>query len=280
MTTLLEMPTHSEKPWLMGVVNVTPDSFSDGGAFLSPQSAIDQAWHLARAGADVIDIGGESTGPGAEAVGAEEELRRIRPVVAALAKEMPLSVDTYKAEVAEFALRAGARMINDVSAVRADPEMAGVLKRHECLVVVMHSKESPDHPGATTSEKHYGDIVAEIAEFLKERIAFLSARGIDPRRIIVDPGMGRFLSGDPEHSWDVRRRLDELKRRLGGAPLLIGASRKGFLGGRPEGRDPLSQLAGLAAWLKGADIIRTHDVAMARDFLQAWRKLMPDRRPA
>ena len=241
---------------------------------MDPQAALCAAEEMAACGADVIDIGGESTAPGAPAVEAKEELGRIACVVEALASRMVLSVDTYKAEVADYCLKRGARMINDVSALRADTDMLRVLARSECLVVIMHSKQSKDHPAATEEEGTFGDVIVEAADFLCERIGCMEAGGISRERIIAEPGMGRFLSSRAEVSWEMLARLKELKQRLGGMPLLVGTSRKGFLGGELKERDALSQLSALMAWLNGADFIRTHNIKMARSFFEAWPRVM------
>lgn len=259
----------SGPPWLMGVVNATPDSFSDGGRAFAPEDALSLALDLKRSGAHIIDVGGESTAPGARPVSTEEELSRIREVIAALCPQVFVSVDTYKSEVAEFCLCRGARMINDVSGLRADSKMSAVIRQHNAFVVIMHSKESAEHPGASDTAKDYSDVISETADFLEERAAYALAQGISRERIILDPGMGRFLSHDPRYSWEILRRFSELTARLP-FPVLIGASRKGFLGGSVEQRDPLSQLVSLAASLKGAQILRTHNIAMMRQFLEAW----------
>jgi dihydropteroate synthase len=258
-------------PWLMGVVNITPDSFSDGGLHLSPSSAVKAVNAQHSAGAAVIDIGGESTRPGSKHVPAEEELRRVEPAVLAAAKLHVLSIDTYKAKVARRCLELGARMVNDVSALRADPEMGRTVADHGAFVVLMHNKQPPDKPHASDTPRAYKNVVAELCDFFKERIDAALKDGIAINRIIIDPGVGMFLSHDPAYSWEVLERFEEFTAL--GLPLLIGTSRKGFLGLHPEDRDPLSALTSLAAAAKGAAILRVHNVAMAGDFIRAAREM-------
>lgn len=246
----------------MGVVNVTPDSFSDGGSFLSPDAAIDHACRLVDEGADILDIGGESTAPNSPPVSIEEEYRRVMPVVEECAKRgFFVSVDTYKAVVAHRALRAGAEMINDVTALRADDDLAEVLAKSDCAVVLMYSKDPS--PRTEPTVRTYDDVVREIAQFLSERAQLAELCGIARDRIVVDPGMGAFVSGDPGPSLEILRRASEFQ--VLGCPVLIGASRKGFIGkmlnasvhDRLEGS---LACAAIAAW-HGVKIIRAHDVA-------------------
>lgn len=260
-------------PWTMGILNVTPDSFSDGGLHAEPDAAIRHAAALAEAGAHIIDVGGESTGPGSLPVDAEEEWRRIGSVIEAASANSRVSVDTYKAEVAEQALRRGASIINDVSALRCDPNLGRVIREFGAFVVLMHSKEPDDSPHASAGEARYTDIIADIREFLCRAVERALGCGIAEDRIIIDPGMGRFISHRADDSWELGARLEELRGSDLPFPLLISASRKGFLGGSLSGRDPLSQLFHLAAVVKGADIIRTHNPGMLGDFLSSWRRL-------
>lgn len=248
----------------MGVLNVTPDSFSDGGRFLKTDDAIRRAEALADEGADLIDVGGESSRPGAAAVSIEEEIRRVVPVIEQLAKRLPIpiSIDTTKAEVGRRALAAGARMINDISALRFDPEMAPLAARAGVPVVLMHMQGTPkdmqDHPV-------YTDVVREITEFFEARIRFAEQAGIARERIVLDPGIGFGKTTD--HNLEILARLDEF--RSVGRPLLIGPSRKSFIG-RVLGLPVEERLEGTAAAvavgiLNGASIIRVHDVrAMGR----------------
>jgi dihydropteroate synthase len=269
----LEKLLSQESPQIMGVLNVTPDSFSDGGLHLGTDPAVDRARGMLAEGAAIVDIGGESTAPGSKPVSAEEELRRIDGAVRALAGECILSIDTYKAATAEACLAAGAAMINDVSALRADPRMTDVLRESGAFVVLMHSQQEGREPHAGRAERHYRDVTAEVADFLRARVDAALSGGIAERRIVLDPGMGRFVSHLPEYSWTLLAELDRLIGLVRPFPVLVGPSRKGFLGGKLAERDAVSQLAGLAAALKGAKIVRTHCPGMAREFLSAWARL-------
>ena len=244
---------------LMGIVNVTPDSFSDGGKFESAAAAIAQGERLAQAGASILDVGGESTRPGAEPVGAEEEKRRVLPVVAALAKKLrvPVSIDTTKAEVARAALDAGAAMVNDISGLRFDAAMAPLVAERGAPAVVMHMKGTPR---TMQQGPQYRDPVAEICAWLRESLEAASRAGIPEDRLIVDPGIG--FGKTMEHNLEILARLREF--RTLGRPILVGVSRKSFLG-KLTGLDaPARALpsAGAAAWCiaQGADILRVHDV--------------------
>jgi dihydropteroate synthase len=242
---------------LMGVVNVTPDSFSDGGQFASPEAAIDQARRLAAEGAAIIDIGGESTRPGAERVGAQEEATRILPVIAALAgSDLLISADTVKPSVADQALAAGAHIVNDVQGLQGDAGMAGVVAGHGAGVVVMHN------PGLTGSSKGtQGDPVAVCLAFFEDSLAIAEKAGIAADRIVLDPGIG--FGKTPEQNLALIARLPELLTL--GRPVLIGASRKSFIGtllDRPVGERLAGTLAlHVAAALAGAAILRVHDVS-------------------
>jgi dihydropteroate synthase len=254
----------------MGIVNVTPDSFSDGGLYLDPVRAIARGRELAAAGADLLDIGGESTRPGAEAVGAAVELERVGPVVEALAGPggpgPGVSIDTSKAVVAAAALEHGAEIVNDVTALRADPELAGVCAERGCAVVLMHMQGDPR---TMQADPRYGDVVDEVRAFLAERIAAAVAAGIDERRIWIDPGIG--FGKTAAHNLELLRRLGELAEL--GRPLVIGTSRKRFLGaitGREVGdRVGASVASNVLALAAGADVFRVHDVAETRQALDA-----------
>lgn len=244
---------------LMGVVNVTPDSFSDGGLYLDPGAAIAHGGELAAAGAEILDVGGESTRPGAEAVSEAEELRRVVPVVEGLADGgAEISVDTSKAAVAAAALEAGATIVNDVTALRGDPEMAGLCADRGATLVLMHMLGSP----RTMQENPvYEDVVAEVAAFLRERLEAAVAAGIPAERIWLDPGIG--FGKTAEHNLELLRRLGELRGL--GRPLVIGTSRKSFIG-RLDGSDAGERLGGtiassVLAAAEGADVLRVHDVA-------------------
>jgi dihydropteroate synthase len=267
----------------MGVVNVTPDSFSDGGLFLDAEAAIEHGKELLGEGAELLDVGGESTRPGAEPVGEQEELRRVLPVVEGLlgsGLDVQVSVDTSKAAVAAAALAAGASFVNDVSALRSDPEMAGVLADSEAECCLMHML---GEPRTMQAKPRYRDVVAEVKAFLEDRLAFAVAEGIDERRVLLDPGIG-FGKG-VEHNLELLRRLGEIVAI--GRPVVIGTSRKSFLGrilaaGAGNGTSipadrPLSGADGtsipadhrlpgtlatnLIAFEQGASVFRVHDVA-------------------
>ncbi len=242
---------------------MTPDSFSDGGEFLDPARAIDHAAELVRDGADVLDIGGESTRPGAEAVGAEEEIRRVVPVLDGLVGVgVPISIDTSKAAVAEAALDAGATWVNDVTAFRGDPDLAALCADRRCEVVLMHMLGSPR---TMQEDPRYDDVVADVKAFLAERIEAAVAAGVEERRIWVDPGIG--FGKTVEHNLELLRRLGELREL--GRPVIVGTSRKSFIG-KITGRGVDERLGGtvasnVLAVANGADGVRVHDVAEVRD---------------
>jgi len=256
----------SGEPRIMGIVNVTPDSFSDGGRFLEHGDAIAHGRRLAEDGADLVDVGGESTRPGAEPVGAEEERRRVIPVVEALAAEgIVVSVDTTKAAVARPALEAGAAVVNDVSAFRVDPELAGLTAAAGATCVLMHML---GEPRTMQDDPRYDDVVAEVAAFLEERLAFAVAEGVPESRVWLDPGIG--FGKTSEHNLELLRRLDEIAAL--GRPVVIGTSRKSFLG-RLTGRGEEGRLAGtlatnVMALERGASVFRVHDVAEVGDALR------------
>ncbi len=252
---------------IAGVLNVTPDSFSDGGRWLDPARAVEHALELVAEGADLVDVGGESTRPGAAPVPADEELRRVLPVIEALAPRLsvPLCVDTSKAEVAAAALDAGATQVNDVSAGRADPRMLPLVAEHGCDYVLMHMLQSP------LSMQHdpcYEEVVTDVLAFLRERAAAALSSGIVPERLMIDPGIG--FGKTLEHNLELLRRLCELRSL--GAPLFVGVSRKAFIGrinaaaGR-AGEAPAERIGGSAAAVAacvqgGAAMLRVHDVAV------------------
>ncbi len=259
-------------PLVMGVLNCTPDSFSDGGRHLQVSDALTAAEFELRE-ADLLDVGGEATGPTARPVTAEVELSRVLPIVERLARTRPISVDTFRSSTAAACLAAGATMINDVSALRFDPLMATVVREHGAFIVLMYSKEPGDAPHATKRAVHYTDVVREVGDFLEARVEYAIAEGISEERIVLDPGMGAFV-GDDGDSWELLSGIDRLKSRFGQLPLLVGTSRKGFLGGALHDRDPLSQLTALIAQVKGAAILRTHNPSMAKQFLATWKRTM------
>jgi dihydropteroate synthase len=251
----------------MGVVNVTPDSFSDGGRYLDPELAIAHGLELQAEGAAILDIGGESTRPGAEAVGADEELRRVLPVIEGLVSAgvtAQLSIDTSKASVAEAALRTGATLVNDVTALRGDPEMAAVIAGAGADCCLMHMLGDPR---TMQDDPRYDDVVAEVRTFLQERLAVAVAAGVAEERILLDPGIG--FGKTATHNLELLRRLDELVAV--GRPVVVGTSRKSFLG-RLTGRDVDHRLAGtiatnVLAYERGARVFRVHDVAPVADAL-------------
>ena len=252
---------------VMGVVNVTPDSFSDGGLYLDTVAAVSYARELERQGAAILDIGGESTRPGAEPVQRPDELRRVLPVIEALADgktAAQISVDTSKAAVARAAIEAGATLVNDVSALRGDPDMAGVIAaaRTECCLMHMLGE-----PRTMQQAPHYEDVVSEVAAFLEERMAFAIGEGVAEERIMLDPGIG--FGKTVEHNLELLARLNEIVAL--GCPVVIGTSRKSFLG-RLTGREvqdrlPATIATNVVAYLAGARVFRVHDVAPVHDAL-------------
>ena len=248
---------------LMGVVNVTPDSFSDGGEFLDAGRAVRHGRRLLEEGADIVDVGGESTRPGAAPVGVEEELRRVMPVVEGLAGA-EISIDTSKAEVARRAIAAGATMVNDVTALRSDPELTEVVAQAGTEVCLMHMLGDPR---TMQADPRYGDVVSDVKAFLEQRMAFAVSGGILEERILLDPGIGFGKTVD--HNLELLRRLDEIVAL--GRPVVIGTSRKSFLGritGAQVGeRVPGTIATNVLALERGATVFRVHDVAPARDAL-------------
>jgi dihydropteroate synthase len=247
------------RPSVMGVVNVTPDSFSDGGVNLEPEDAVASARQMIEDGAAIVDVGGESTRPGADPVSAEEELRRVLPVLKAVAGELSFSIDTAKAEVARRALELGAELVNDVTALRGDLRMADVVAESGAYLCLMHML---GEPRTMQQDPRYDDVVADVRAFLEERLAFAVDAGIAEERICLDPGIG--FGKTVEHNFELIRRLDELAAL--GRPIMVGVSRKSSLGkilGDAEARTgPLSAsiAAAVAAYERGATILRVHDV--------------------
>ncbi len=262
----------SDPPWIMGVLNLTPDSFSDGGRYLEPRAVLERVLQLHSSGAVVIDIGAEATGPGSAPISAPEEIARMEAAFP-IPGGAVYSLDTYKASTARFGLERGARIINDTSGLQADPNLAPVVRDFGAYVILMHSKSTTGLPHADDTPRRYDDVVRDIADHLHRRIDFALRAGIPENRILVDPGMGKFISLQAQDSWELLSRYDELCLLMRPFPVLVGTSRKGFLGGKLEDRDPISQLTALDAVRKGAAIVRTHNVAMARAFLEADRLL-------
>jgi dihydropteroate synthase len=253
------------RPSVMGVVNATPDSFSDGGLFVEPAAAIEHGRRLAADGAAIVDVGGESTRPGAAPVSGDDELARIEPVLQGLTG-VPVSIDTSKASVARRALELGAEMVNDVTALRDDPALAGVVAEYGAYVCLMHMQGAPRTMQAAP---HYDDVVSEVLSFLEERLSFAVEAGIPEDRVCVDPGIG--FGKTPDHNLLLVQRLGELLAL--GRPVLIGLSRKSTLGrvlGNPaaaQGTVAGSIGAAVAAYQRGAWMIRAHDV---RETVDAW----------
>ena len=261
-----------DRPRLMGILNVTPDSFSDGGAYPSAQAAIAAGHAMAQAGADIIDIGGESTRPGAAPTPPDEEIRRTRPVIRALAEAgLRVSIDSRNAATMAAALDAGAAIVNDVSALAHDPEAAPLIAARRVPVILMHMRGTP---ATMAAHAHYTDIAAEVATELAARMAAAIAAGIAPEAICLDPGIG--FAKRAEHSIELLRRLPEIAAL--GRPLLVGVSRKGFIGRFSGVAAPANRLAGsLAAALfalsRGAAILRVHDVAETTQAVRIWQAL-------
>jgi dihydropteroate synthase len=259
------MAHHVPEPVVMGVVNVTPDSFSDGGAWLDADAAVAHGLALVAQGAAILDVGGESTRPGAEPVGEAEELRRVLPVLDGLASAgAQLSIDTSKAAVAAAALDAGATIVNDVTALRGDAQMAELIADRGCRVCLMHML---GEPRTMQRNPRYDDVVDDVRAFLAERLEHAVARGIDEQRVWLDPGIGFGKTVD--HNLELLARLDELVAL--GRPVVVGTSRKSFLGtitGRePAARVPATIATNVLALARGASIFRVHDVEQARDAL-------------
>jgi len=254
----------SRRPCIMGILNVTPDSFSDGSRYLDPDRAMQRAFQMVEEGADIIDIGGESTRPNVAPVDAEEELKRVIPLVERLAGRIPvpISVDTYKAVVAREALRAGAEIVNDISGLTFDPAMAAVVAEADAGLVVMHTRGRPDTMQQNTA---YGNLIAEVLDSLRRSVSIAEAAGVSRERIVVDPGIG--FAKSVQGNLEILRRLREFTVLQ--LPLLLGTSRKSFIGTILD-RAVDERLFGTAATVSlavagGASIIRVHDVRAMRD---------------
>ena len=255
-----------QRPSVMGVVNVTPDSFSDGGEHLDPDAAEAAARRMLEEGAAIVDVGGESTRPGSEGVSVDEELRRVVPVLERL-QSLPLSIDTAKADVAERALELGAELVNDVTALRGDARMAEVVAESSAYLCLMHMQ---GEPRTMQVDPRYDDVVSDVAAFLEARLRAAVAAGIAEERVCLDPGIG--FGKTVEHNFELIRRLDELTAL--GRPVVVGISRKSSLGrllGDPQAKTgPLSAsvAAAVTAYERGATILRVHDV---REHVEALR---------
>jgi dihydropteroate synthase len=251
---MLALEDRFPRPSVMGVVNVTPDSFSDGGMHFDADTAAAAARRMLDAGAAIVDVGGESTRPGSEGVDADEELRRVVPVLERL-QGLPFSIDTSKAAVARRALELGANLVNDVTALRADPDLVGVVAETKAYLCLMHMR---GEPRTMQQSPRYDDVASEVAAFLEERLAFAVSQGIPEERICLDPGIG--FGKTPEHNFELVRRLEVLLAL--GRPVLIGFSRKSSLARLLGSNDllPASVAAAVAAYDRGASIFRVHDV--------------------
>ncbi|MGB9687463.1 dihydropteroate synthase [Thermogutta sp.] len=258
----------ARRPLLMGILNVTPDSFSDGGRYLEPSAAIDRGLQLVEEGADIIDVGGESTRPGAQPVSPQEELRRVLPVITALAERVsvPLSIDTSKAVVAREALAAGVQIVNDVTALRGDPQMLEVVAEFQPGLCLMHMRGTPQ---TMQQEAVYQDVAAEVRGFLQERCAALEKAGIPREKLAIDPGLG--FAKTPQHNWQIIGAIQRFREL--GYPLVVGHSRKRFIREitGEEARSVMEGTLGVSLLLAaaGVDILRVHDVGVTRRLL-AW----------
>lgn len=264
----------SGRPCIMGILNVTPDSFSDGNQYFRHEAAVARALEMEAQGADIIDIGGESTRPDAPPVDDHDELRRVIPVIELLATRLkiPISIDTYKASVAKAALAAGAEIVNDISGLAFDKHMAEVVAAAGAGLVVMHTRGKPQEMQQNTC---YADIIAEVSQYLSHSVSVAKAAGVKPERIVIDPGIG--FAKDVEGNLEIIRRLQEFSQL--GRPILVGASRKAFIG-KITGRVPAERIFGTAAVMalaihNGATILRVHDVREMRDVADMARALCP-----
>lgn len=254
------------RTFIMGVVNVTPDSFSDGGRFFSPDEAVAHGLKLAAEGADILDVGGESARPGSDSISCEEEIKRVIPVISALKSrtDAVISIDTQKAEVAKSAIEAGAQIINDISALRTDPQIASLAAQTKAGLILMHMKGTPK---TMQENPRYDDVVAEVRQFLAERTDFAQSQGVEKSRIAVDPGIGFGKTLD--HNLIIIRNLADLADM--GYPVLLGASRKAFIGHLTDRPAPErlwgTMGAHIAGALLGADLVRVHDVAPLKEAL-------------
>lgn len=252
---------------IMGILNITPDSFSDGGSLMSEEAVTTLIRKMLDAGVDILDVGGESTRPFADPVSEEEELARVIPVIECIRKitELPISIDTTKAAVAEKALAAGATIVNDISALRHDPDMLRVVKKYDGPLIIMHMQGSP---GTMQVAPRYDDVISEILEFFKERINWLTGNGVAKDRIVIDPGIG--FGKTVVHNLMILKNISRFKES--GCPVLIGHSRKSFIGKildlTVDQRDCATAMLSLHCAMAGADIIRVHDVSLNRQAVQ------------
>lgn len=253
----------------MGILNITPDSFYDGGRYFNPDAAVRRGFQIAQEGADILDVGGVSTRPGSEPIPPEEELKRVLPVIQQLKEKLaiPISVDTYRSSVAKEALNAGANIVNDVSGLKLDSQMASVVAQSQAGVVVMHMRGTPE---TMQQDTHYDSLLEEISADLERSVEQAQHSGISKDKILIDPGIGLSFGKDALQNLEILRRLEFFERI--GCPILVGPSRKSFIGKvlQKESRDRLwGTLASVAsAFYHGAAVIRVHDVGPVREFLE------------
>ena len=252
---------------IQGILNCTPNSFSDGGLYLQKDDAIKQAEQLIKDGADIIDIGGESTGPGSVDVDLETETNRVIPVIKAIRSfsNICISVDTCKAEVAKKALEAGANIVNDVTGASFNPEILKVVNNYNAKIIIMHSKDK--HPRTTIRETEYKDIIKTIINFFSVQIQNAKKIGLSDNQIILDPGMGHFISANPKYSYEIIARLKEIKNAFPNNKLLVGISRKSFMGGDLKNRDDIAKQLHRILKVNGADILRVHNIEKLKEAL-------------
>jgi dihydropteroate synthase len=264
----LDQRLNLNHPIIMGILNLTPDSFSDGGKYNTLKTALKKVREMEEQGADIIDIGGESTGPKTSNISSEQEIKRIIPILKKIREQskLPISIDTCKAKVAQQALAAGANIINDITAFRNDSKLAKVAAEYQCPIIIMYSKDQT--PRTTIQPKNYQDVIKTIINFFKTKINFAKKQGIKSKNIIIDPGLGHFISSVPKYSYEIIARLKELKKLK--HKMLIGISRKSFLGGKMETRDHKGASLSAIAYLNGASIIRTHDVKGVKNFFETF----------
>jgi len=262
----------ARRPLVMGILNVTPDSFSDGGRFFDTHKAVARALEMVKEGADIIDVGGESTRPGADPVPEQQEMDRVVPVIERIVSRCgtPISVDTTKATVAEAAIKAGAHIINDIGGLSVDPTIAHVAAKHRCGLVLMHMK---GRPRTMQDAPHYDDLMSEIVDFLKSALHRATHNGVELASIVVDPGIG--FGKTWAHNWKILKQLNQLASL--GRPILIGTSRKRFLreqvGEEPKALESATLASHVAACLNGARIVRVHDVFSHRCAMDVVRAL-------
>ena len=267
-----------DSPRLMGILNITPDSFSDGSLFFKMDAAIAQARKMIADGADWLDIGGESSGPDSTEITQDEELHRVIPLIKKIREvsEIWISVDTWKSEVARKSLEAGADAVNDVTALRGDTEMVKVIAEYKVPVILMFSKDRSARTSRQDSD--YVDVVGTLKSFFSERLKFADSNGIDKSQIVLDPGMGFFISGKAKYSFEVIRRISELHEFK--LPLLLGPSRKSFLAGVTKGRSlnfserdiPCATVSSIALW-QGVTLLRFHEVEQGRKLIDTIKAL-------